>query len=138
MNKKIILSVCNNSFRILSFILLMSGCAFSDKYYWYGRYDEFTAFKDKTWIEENGNIYGAKPDDNGPIGGGHRYKNIITSGDFNVRTIDDLLQALKSAGSGDIIFIPGNIGLDFTSLVYTGKISIKIPEGGGIMVLQAL
>ena len=40
----------------------------------------------KTWLEIGGVVYGAKPDERGPIGGGPGYGSIVTNGDYRVRT----------------------------------------------------
>ena len=34
-----------------------------------------------TWVEIGDTVYGAKPDKQGPIGGGKGYERIITKGD---------------------------------------------------------
>ncbi len=82
-----------------------------------------------TFIEKNGQIYGAKPDANGPIGGGAGYKKIITKGHYNVKDLDGLLVALKSVKKGEIIFIDGHAEIDFTNLISTEKFQIKLPAG---------
>lgn len=47
-----------------------------------------------------------------PIGGGAGYRDIKTSGDFTVRTLDELLAALKTAKAGQVIFIPDGVEID--------------------------
>ncbi len=84
---------------------------------------------DSTWLEKNGQIYGAKSDANSPIGGGSGYKKIITKGHYNVKDLDGLLVALKSIKKGEIIFIDGHAEIDFTNLIITEKFQIKIPAG---------
>jgi pectate lyase len=84
---------------------------------------------DRTWIEVNGEIYGAKPDDNGPIGGGSGYRKSIITGQYNVKDLDGLLAALKSVKEGEIIFIDGHAEIDCTDLVFTEKFRIKLPAG---------
>lgn len=82
-----------------------------------------------TWLEKNGQIYGAIPDANGPIGGGVGYKKIITKGRYNVKDLGGLLVALKSIKKGEIIFIDGHAEIDFTNLIITEKFQIKLPAG---------
>jgi hypothetical protein len=77
----------------------------------------------QTWFEKDGIIYGAKPDDRGPIGGGKGYSDIITSGDFTVTTYSELKQALSEAKSGQIIFLPSNVKINFD-----GKKPLDIPS----------
>ena len=59
-----------------------------------------------------------------PIGGGEGYEPILTSGDFTVRTAEELLGALKQAKAGQTIFVPDGVEIDLT-----GKKSIVIPGG---------
>lgn len=85
----------------------------------------------QTWIETEGQVYGAKPDDRGPIGGGTGYKRIIgfDDADYYVWDLDDLLDVLKQATKGQIIFIDGKACLDCTTLVYIEEMVLNIPEG---------
>ena len=48
-----------------------------------------------TWVEIDNVVYGAKPDEQGSIGGGTTYANIITSGDYTVKNLDDLMKELS-------------------------------------------
>ncbi len=59
-----------------------------------------------------------------PIGGGAGYRDIKTQGDFPVKTVDELLAALKAARAGQIVFIPEGVELDLT-----GQRSLTIPAG---------
>ena len=43
---------------------------------------------DSTWVQIDDVVYGAKPDERGPIGGGEAYVNIITSGDSTVAALE--------------------------------------------------
>ena len=81
------------------------------------------------WIKKNGQIYGARPDERGPIGGGYGYKKIITNGNYYVRNIDDLRCALKAVKPGEVIFIDKDVEIDCTALVFTEKFQIKMIEG---------
>ena len=51
----------------------------------------------QTWVVIDGDIFGAKPDELGPIGGAQGYSNIITDGDYRPKTLDELLDALQKA-----------------------------------------
>jgi hypothetical protein len=66
-----------------------------------------------------GETFGAEPNPTGnPIGGGQGYTRIISPTDTRVKyvvsTRDQLLSALKSAQSGEVIFLPGNAEIDLT------------------------
>lgn len=82
-----------------------------------------------TWTEINGQIFGAKPDERGPIGGGYGYRKIITEGNYAVKDIEGLQDALKMVKSGEIIFIDKNAEIDCTDLIFTEGFQIKIPGG---------
>ena len=84
---------------------------------------------DNTWIEINGQIFGAKPDERGQIGGGYGCKKIITEGDYNVKDIDGLQDALKIVKAGEVIFIDKIAEIDCTGLIFTEDFQIKIPGG---------
>ena len=59
----------------------------------------------QTWVEIDGEIYGAKPDQRGPIGGGVGYTNLISPMTDSITTLDELLDVLTDAKSGDVIYI---------------------------------
>lgn len=84
---------------------------------------------EKSYIELEGVLYGAKADDRGAIGGGEGYVDIITAGDFTVTNLDDLLEALSVAEPGQIVFIPGDLEIDLTARIYVDKLVIDVPEG---------
>lgn len=88
-----------------------------------------TAKPDRTWVEIGGQVYGAKPDDRGPLGGGPGYKNAVRGGDFTVRTVDELAAALKEVKSGQTIFVPGGVELDCTDLIFVEDFKIQLPAG---------
>jgi hypothetical protein len=85
--------------------------------------------EDQTWIELNGVAYGAKPDQQGPIGGGDGYKNIVTKGDFTVKDLDALIDSLSKAKAGQVVFIPGETEIDLTARIYIEQLVLKIPAG---------
>lgn len=82
-----------------------------------------------SWVEIDGVVYGAVPDDRGPIGGGEGYTEIVTSGDFIARTPDELVEALETASNGQVVFIPGDVEMDLTALIYVEDLVLKVPEG---------
>jgi hypothetical protein len=82
-----------------------------------------------TWVEIDGQVYGAKPDTCGPIGGGHGYAHIVTGGDYTVRDVDSLLEALSAAESGQVVFIPGAAEIDLTTRIYIEQLVLEVPAG---------
>jgi len=84
---------------------------------------------DNTWFEKDGQVFGAKPGDLGPIGGGPGYKKIILKGDYRVKDVDGLVEALKDAKEGQVIFVDGDAELDVTDLVFTVKFFFLVPAG---------
>ena len=89
----------------------------------------FALSGESTWLEIDGVVYGAKPDGQGPIGGGAGYKNMVTKGDFTVKDLDGLLSAVQKVKKGQVIFIPGETELDLTALIFIEKYEISLPEG---------
>ena len=51
-----------------------------------------------------------------PIGGGVGYSEIFTTGDYVVDTVDELLDALGKAKSGEVIFIEGHARIDVSGI----------------------
>ena len=96
-----------------------------------GRLDDEPPPEDigQTWVEVDGEVYGAKPNELGPIGGGEGYASIVTEGDYTVSNVDELREALAQAQPGQAIFIPGGTEIDCTTLVFTEKLVLEIPEG---------
>lgn len=84
---------------------------------------------DNTYREIDEQIFGAKPDDRGPIGGGVGYKKSIIDGNYNIKDIDGLLDALNKVKAGEIIFLDRNTEIDCTDLVFTEGFQIKVPAG---------
>jgi hypothetical protein len=83
----------------------------------------------QTWVEIGGEVYGAKPDAVGPIGGGPGYTKIVTDGQHQVKTPEEFVAALGKAQAGEVIFIDPQAELDFTTLVYAEKLVLKVPGG---------
>jgi len=84
---------------------------------------------DLTWVKIDNVVYGARPDDRGPIGGGHGYANMVTSGDYAVENLEALLDALSKAKAGEIIFIGGETVIDLTARIYIDQFVLEIPTG---------
>jgi hypothetical protein len=84
---------------------------------------------EQTWVEIEGEVYGAKPDELGPIGGGEGYQRIVTDGDYRVTTVDELIEALKKAKAGEVVYINPEADIDCTTLVFAEKLVLEIPEG---------
>ncbi len=82
-----------------------------------------------TWVEIDGTVYGARPDRRGPIGGAGGYANLIAKGDYIVKDLDSLLDALSRAKAGQIVFIPGETELDLTARIYIEQLVLEVPEG---------
>jgi hypothetical protein len=59
-----------------------------------------------------------------PIGGGEGYSAILSGGDLTVTTADELLDALKRAQPGQVIFVPDGVEIDLT-----GHRDIAVPAG---------
>ncbi|WP_332450731.1 carbohydrate-binding protein, partial [Methanoculleus sp.] len=73
------------------------------------------------------NVYGADANPTGnPIGGGSGYNSGVSrnDADFFVDTQSELLSALQSARSGDIIWVEENANIDMN-----GRFSVQIPAG---------
>ena len=87
------------------------------------------AAEQQTWVEIDNTVYGAKPDDLGPIGGGNGYARVVTQGDYTVRDLDGLLDALKKAQPGQVVFIPGETEIDMTARIYIEHIVLEVPKG---------
>ncbi|WP_292519973.1 carbohydrate-binding protein [Methanoculleus sp.] len=70
---------------------------------------------------------GANPTGN-PIGGGEGYTNVISQNDprvkFVVDTKSELLSALQSARSGDVVYIEGDADIDMS-----GTYDVRVPGG---------
>ena len=87
------------------------------------------AANEQMWVEIDNVVYGAKPDTRGPIGGGKGYANIIVEGEYTVRDLDALLEALSKAKSGQVVFIPAETVIDMTARIYIDQLVLEIPEG---------
>ncbi len=82
-----------------------------------------------TWVRIGDQIYGAKADARGPIGGGAGYDGIVLKGDFVVRDLEALEDALAKAKAGQVVFIPGDAEIDLTTRIYIEKLVLNVPGG---------
>lgn len=73
-------------------------------------------------------MVGTKPSPS-PIGGAEYDGTIYTSGDFTVKTDDELKAALKRAKSGDVIFIPSGVTIDLADLSVTEAFMVSLKKG---------
>ncbi|MCK4222051.1 MAG: hypothetical protein KAX25_04200, partial [Dehalococcoidia bacterium] len=87
------------------------------------------AAEQPTWVEIDNTVYGARPDERGPIGGGNGYAYITTKGDYTVKDLNALLDALSKAKAGQTIFIPGETVIDLTARIYIEQLVLDVPEG---------
>ena len=85
--------------------------------------------QEPTWVEVDGQVYGARADEQGPIGGGEGYANIVTEGDHVATDLESLLEALTQAQSGQTVFIAGDTEIDLTTLIYIEQLVLEVPAG---------
>lgn len=85
--------------------------------------------QEQTWVEVDGVVYGARADERGPLGGGEGYAGIVTGGDHTATTVEELVAALEAASPGETVFIPGDVELDLTTLVYIEELVLELPGG---------
>lgn len=82
-----------------------------------------------TSVRINGEVYGARPDERGPIGGGAGYTAVVTEGDYHVTTLDELIDALSKAQAGEVVFVAGDVVFDCTTRVHNEKLVLEVPAG---------
>ena len=82
-----------------------------------------------TSIERDDRIYGAKPDERGPIGGGPGYADVVTDGEHRVSDLDGLLRALQEAKAGEVVYVAGDAEIDCTARVHVDKLVLEVPAG---------
>ena len=94
-----------------------------------GSFSRYYDYESELCIEVDGKKYGAYVEEGAPpIGGGKGYSEIFTTGDYVVRTLAELTDALSKAQSGEVVFIEGNAAIDITTLVIQGKY-LELKEG---------
>jgi len=84
---------------------------------------------ERTWVESGGHIYGAKPDALGPIGGGKGYARTVAKGDYRVSNLDGLLDALRKAKPGQVVYVADGAEIDCTARVLIEKLVVEVPGG---------
>ncbi len=93
-----------------------------------GGYSSLYTLSDLLYIEKGGTAYGAKPQDQNPIGVYTEQEMIYTTGDYLVYSLTDLLLAASMAKRGDVIYIPEGVVID-VSAVTEEKRTIIIKQG---------
>lgn len=88
-----------------------------------------TALADTSSVQIDGETYGAVPDNVGPIGGGAGYTRIVTNGELDVTSLDELLDALAKAEAGQTVFLAGEAEIDLTLRIYIDELVLEVPEG---------
>ena len=83
----------------------------------------------QTWTEIEGESCGARADERGPIGGGEGYECAVSAPGEVISTLDDVLEALAQAKSGDVVYVDGCAEIDCTERVYIESLVLEIPEG---------
>lgn len=84
---------------------------------------------DRTHLELDGQVYGARPDATGPLGGAAGYRPLVTRADHTATTAEELVEALARAQTGDVVLIPGNTEIDLTTLIHIEKLVLHVPAG---------
>ncbi len=83
----------------------------------------------QTWFLQDGQVYGARPDERGPIGGGAGYTQAVVSGDYVASDLEGLLAALSQARSGETVYVQPGSEIDFSELAREETLPIIIPAG---------
>ncbi|MEW6356672.1 MAG: right-handed parallel beta-helix repeat-containing protein [Planctomycetota bacterium] len=84
--------------------------------------------------QEEKETFGCEANPTGdPIGGGPGYRDVKTTGDFIVKTKAELLDALKKAQAGQVVFVPDGVEIDLT-----GEKNIVIPGGATLAGTRGL
>ena len=87
--------------------------------------DRIGRWEQEADLEAGKEAFGAEHNPTGnPIGGGEGYADILTDGDFTVRSYDDLRSALSGARAGQVVFVPSDAEIDFSD-----QGAVEIPEG---------
>ncbi len=73
--------------------------------------------------------FGAADDALGPLGGGEGYQRLVTDGDVRVRTEQQLIDALKKAQCGQVVYVEDGVELDFSAWVLGEKLVLGVPGG---------
>jgi parallel beta helix pectate lyase-like protein len=76
-----------------------------------------------------GETFGASDDAIGPLGGGDGYIRHVTKYDHLVKSEQELLDALKKAQPGQVVYVEDGAELDFSPWVWAEGLTIYLPEG---------
>jgi hypothetical protein len=86
--------------------------------------------KPKAAIEES---FGAETNPTGdPIGGGKGYQQLVSQSDYQVKTLEELLAALKQAKAGQVVYIDDKVEIDVTDrqkIVIPGGVTLASGRG---------
>jgi len=91
--------------------------------------DPLSGAEQPSSVTVDGVVFGAAADERGPIGGGEGYSAIVHDGDYVATDAESLVAALAKAEAGEVVFVPGEVEIDLTTLVHIEELSLKIPAG---------
>ncbi len=64
-----------------------------------------------------------------PLGGGAGYREVLRATGPPVRHLDELLEALASAGAGDTVYVAGDAVIECTERVHVEELVLELPGG---------
>lgn len=73
--------------------------------------------------------FGATDDAVGPLGGGKGYTKMVTKYDYLVKTEQELIDTLKKAKAGEVVYVEDKAELDFSPWVIVEEVVMEIPAG---------
>ena len=73
--------------------------------------------------------FGAADDAIGPLGGGKGYTKMITKYDYLVKTEQELIDTLKKAKAGEVVYVEDKAELDFSPWVIVEELVMEIHAG---------
>ena len=95
--------------------------------------DRTAKWEHEAGLEGEKETFGAEHNPTGnPVGGGEGYSDILTRGDYTVRALDGLREALAKAKAGQVVFVPGDVELDMGShktLAIPGGVTLASTRG---------
>ena len=71
-------------------------------------------------------VFGAADDGLGPLGGGAGYKRLVVKYDYLVKTEQELIDSLKKAKPGQVVYVDDNAELDFSPWVVVEDLVMAI------------
>ncbi len=85
--------------------------------------------------EQDEEGFGAEVNPTGdPIGGGKGYRRLVSQSDYQVKTLEELLAALKQAGAGQVVYVDNKAEIEVTSeqkMVIGGRVTVASGRGRG-------